>query len=228
VTNSPHLHLLLNHAPTVGTVAALCLLLLAFARRNDHLKHAALEVLFLVSLLTLPVYVTGVAAEAQIESLPGVSVRAAERHQDAALVAFVCMQVTGLLAWIGLWQFRRLAQPAAGVMGAVVLLGVMTVALMARAATPGGEIRHPEIRAVEAESVAEPAAETRAGFGSASVALFVTKYAWVWPAAETLHFLGLCLVFGVVLAVNLRILGAMKGRSRRCTVCSHGACSGSA
>ena len=33
---------------------------------------------------------------------------------------------------------------------------------------------------------------------------------WVWPAAEAVHFLGLSLSFGVLLAVNLRILGMMK------------------
>jgi hypothetical protein len=30
---------------------------------------------------------------------------------------------------------------------------------------------------------------------------------WAWPAAETVHFLGLSLSFGVLLAVNLRLLG---------------------
>ena len=38
----------------------------------------------------------------------------------------------------------------------------------------------------------------------------VSATPWVWPAAETLHFIGLCLVFGVLLAVNLRLLGVMK------------------
>ena len=33
---------------------------------------------------------------------------------------------------------------------------------------------------------------------------------WAWPASETVHFLGLSLSFGVLLAVNLRILGVMK------------------
>jgi len=33
---------------------------------------------------------------------------------------------------------------------------------------------------------------------------------WVWPASETVHFLGLSLSFGVLMAVNLRILGVMK------------------
>jgi len=41
----------------------------------------------------------------------------------------------------------------------------------------------------------------------------VTEYPWVWPAAEALHFLGLCLAFGVLLVVNLRILGAMRALS---------------
>ena len=59
--NIPHLHLLLNHVPTVGTVVGLGLLLLAMARRNDHLVHSSLEVLFAVALVTLPVYLTGVA-----------------------------------------------------------------------------------------------------------------------------------------------------------------------
>ena len=33
---------------------------------------------------------------------------------------------------------------------------------------------------------------------------------WAWPAAVAVHFLGLSLSIGVLLAVNLRILGAMR------------------
>ena len=33
---------------------------------------------------------------------------------------------------------------------------------------------------------------------------------WGWPASETVHFIGLCLLFGVVLVVDLRMLGFMK------------------
>ena len=60
--NLAHLHLLMNHVPTIGSVAALGLLLLGYVRRNEHLKHVGLEVLFVVALLTLPVFVSGVAA----------------------------------------------------------------------------------------------------------------------------------------------------------------------
>ncbi len=40
--------------------------------------------------------------------------------------------------------------------------------------------------------------------------LFVQDHSWVWPACETLHFVGLCLLFGAVLVVNLRMLGIGK------------------
>ena len=36
---------------------------------------------------------------------------------------------------------------------------------------------------------------------------FVIDNPWVWPAAEIFHFIGLCMIFGTVLLVNLRLLG---------------------
>jgi uncharacterized membrane protein len=39
---------------------------------------------------------------------------------------------------------------------------------------------------------------------------FVIGHTWMWPTLETLHFVGLCLLFTVVLIVNLRLLGAIK------------------
>ena len=39
---------------------------------------------------------------------------------------------------------------------------------------------------------------------------YMVNSRWAWPAAETVHFLGLSLSFGVLLAVNLRILGVMR------------------
>lgn len=206
----PHLHLLLNHVPTVGTVAGVGLLLLALVRRNDHLLRAGFEVLFVVALATLPVYLTGVAAEGAIEGLDGVSAEAIETHETAALLAFIWMQITGFAAWLALWQGRRLAQLPRASVGAVVLLSVITLALMGRAATIGGEIRHPEILvSPAAATVGAPTGWLR----SEVIADFVTEYPWVWPAAEALHFMGLSLVLGVLLTVNLRILGAMKGLS---------------
>src|SRR5215471_15420137 len=39
---------------------------------------------------------------------------------------------------------------------------------------------------------------------------FVINYAWVWPASETLHFIGLAMLVGVIALVDLRLLGMAK------------------
>ena len=51
------------------------------------------------------------------------------------------------------------------------------------------------------------------GFWAESTRLgwFVTHYPWVWPACETLHFLGLALLIGNVGLLDLRLLGCWKG-----------------
>ena len=41
----------------------------------------------------------------------------------------------------------------------------------------------------------------------------MVEYKWAWAASETVHFIGLCLMFGVVLTVDLRMLGFMQGIS---------------
>src|SRR5436190_5482996 len=144
--NLAHLHLLLNHVPTVGAVVALGFLLLALVRRDERLKHAGLEVLFVIAVLTLPVYMSGVAAHQKLRDRPEVSDNAMRVHQDAALAGFVVTEFAGFVAWIALWQSRRRGRAARGLVPAAALLSVLALALMGRAATLGGDIRHPEIR----------------------------------------------------------------------------------
>jgi uncharacterized membrane protein len=194
-----HLHLVLNHLPVIGSVVALGLLLLGITRRSADLRRAGLEIFAIVALLTLPVYLTGLGAQTETDrSEPLMTgIRA---HHDAALLGSGFMLLTGLFAWIALWQTRRMARPVPGVHGAVLLFGVLTLAMMGRAANLGGQIRHPEVAGLQA-----------AEWGwSATVAEWATHLTWLWPAAEALHFIGMWLLFGVVLAVNLRLLGMMK------------------
>src|SRR5688572_10687941 len=206
--NLSHLHLVMNHVPTVGAAVALGLLLLGFARRNDHLKHAGLEVLFVIAVLTLPVYVSGVAALYELRERPDISVDAMRIHQDAALAGFVVAELAGFIAWIALWQWRRRGRAAQGLVAAATVLLIVTLAIMGRAANLGGEIRHEEIRAA-GESVpgGEPDPER---FIASKINDVAVNSRWVWPAAEAVHFLGLSLTLGVLLAVNLRILGVMR------------------
>jgi hypothetical protein len=207
--NLAHLHLLLNHVPTVGSVVALGLLLLALVRRNEHLTHAGLEALFVIAVVTLPVYMSGVAAHQKLRDQPGISDEAIRVHQDAALAGFTVTEFAGFVAWIALWQTRRRGRAARGLVPAATVLSIVALALMAQAANLGGEIRHPEIRTELAAGAAAPAPEPER-FVTSKISVVMVNSPWVWPAAETVHFLGLSLSFGVLLAVNLRILGVMR------------------
>ncbi len=207
--NLVHLHLLLNHVPTIGTIVALGLLLLAFAKKSNELTRASLAIFFAIALVSLPTYMTGYSAQRALKDRPGISAPLVEQHQSAALLALIFMEATGVVAWFGLWQGRKPTGTARWSASAVLALAVVTVALMASAANLGGEITHPEIM---------PAGATQAGEGALAPAVlesaFIAKYQFThpmaWPALEALHFIGLSLLFGVVLVGNLRILGLMR------------------
>jgi len=206
-----HLHLLLNHFPTIGTIIGGGLFVLALITKSDDLKRASLLVLLGIALITIPTYITGNGAQDAIKSLPGVPKSQMDAHEGAAFSAMLLMEVTGAFAWLGLWQFRRLSGIPNWNLAVILILTVASFAQMTRASNIGGEIRHEEIRAAQGAAVPETAA-TETGLAR-TVGTFITDTAWTWPTCETLHFVGLSLLLGVVLLVDLRVLGVMKGVS---------------
>ena len=201
--NLVHYHLLLNHFPTVGTLVALALFIAALIGKREDLTKASLGIFLIIAILTLPVYMSGKSAEKVVKDQEGVSAVAIEAHQDAAFFAFILMQLTGAAAWLALWQYRRTARPGRGVLPAVLVLSLMTFGVMARAADMGGEIRHSEIVSSQTTANTE-------FLKTSTIAGFITEKVWGWPALEALHFVGLSLMFGVIIVVDLRILGMIK------------------
>jgi hypothetical protein len=214
--NLAHVHLLLNHFPTIGFGIGVCLFLVGLVGKNEELKRASLVILFLIAVLAIPTYLTGAAALGKLCSRSssgsvtcpdGLSVALIQEHEDWALLAFSVMEVTGLFAWIGLWQLRRTSKLAQWNVTAVLLLSLIAFGLVSVAANKGGDIRHPEIQT--AQDVATASAGERTPIARA-IGSFVIGKTWVWPTCETLHFVGLCLLFVTVLFVNLRLLGVAK------------------
>lgn len=144
--NGPHLHLVLNHLPVVGSVLVAVLLLVAIFRAEPAIRRLALVALLGVALLGFPAYFTGEPAEEGIEHLAGVEEPRIEKHEDMAKVALAGLSLAGVIALAALVVFRRREIPTSLLVVALVVdLGA--AALLARVATLGGEIRHPEIRA---------------------------------------------------------------------------------
>lgn len=218
--NLAHVHLLLNHFPTIGFGIALLLYVAAIIGKKDDLHRASLVMFFLVAAVAIPTYMSGNAAEEIIKKQTGIAATAIRAHEDAALQAFVIMEITGFLAWLALWQYRLLRRPPKWTAPIVLTLSFISFALMARAANLGGEIHHPEIVSGEqaAATTEQPAAATEqaaatgdepGGFAR-TVGAFVVGKTWVWPSCETLHFVGLSILFTTVLLVDLRMLGIAK------------------
>ena len=80
--------------------------------KRDDLKRTGLVMFFLVAVVAIAAYLSGNAAEAVRRRTgrtisPTAAIRA---HEDAALLAFVFMEVTGFFAWLALWQWRRVTK----------------------------------------------------------------------------------------------------------------------
>ncbi len=202
--NPVHVHLLLNHFPTIGNVIAIGLYLLAFAKRNDDLKRAVLALFVFIAVMSILAFLSGYAARDALADRPDISQPLLQAHMDGALLSLILMEITGVVAWFGLWQFRPNSRPARGVLAAVMLLSVGTLALMSATAYIGGGIGHEEIRAGQ-EAITIPR-----WVSAAAVTKFMNGPWWVWATTETFHFIGLSLLAGVTILINLRLLGFMK------------------
>lgn len=211
--NLAHLHLLLNHFPIIGTVVGVGLFLFSLAGKNDDLKRASLIIFAVMALLSLPTFFSGVGAEGAIVELPGVSNVLIDRHEGAAILALFFMEITGALSLAGLWQSHKVSRPARWNVASVLLFSLITVGLMARVGTTGGDVRHPEIRAS-----ADPAAN-EGTLGSivqafepspAKFTKLMTADKYWWAFMMDMHFIGLIMIIGAVGALDLRMLGFAK------------------
>jgi hypothetical protein len=190
-------------------VVGLALFVTALLWNSDHLKRTALGVFLAIALIAMPTYMTGNAAAEMLASNPNASSAMIEAHQSWALLAYIVMEFTGLFAWIGLWQYRRYSLTEPWTLPAVLLGALLTFGLMSITANIGGEILHPEIR--DAAAPDGSISWTLQAFSGTYLRGIITDSQWIWAGCESLHFMGLSVLFGVVLLVDLRILGFLKG-----------------
>lgn len=153
--NSTHLHLALNHIPVLGTVFGMSLLAYGLWRRSEELKRVALGVYVIVAIMSIPVYLSGEAAENIVEGLPGVEKSDIERHDQAAGVAFTGVLVLGGVGLFGLRRFRQGTLIPVRYAWGTLIASLVVSGLMAWTANLGGRIQHMEIRASLSPSAKE-------------------------------------------------------------------------
>ncbi|MBD3403487.1 hypothetical protein GF420_11370 [candidate division GN15 bacterium] len=154
--NAAHAHLILNHLPVIGLLFGIGFLLVGLLRKHDTLIRSAFTIFIIVSIATIPVFLSGEAAEDVVENLPGVEEAYIHAHEEAGETALIAMIVLGLISIAGLWVFRFMNRIRMTAAGLVLVLSLVVAGWMAYTANLGGEIRHPEIREDFIEPVPSP------------------------------------------------------------------------
>jgi uncharacterized membrane protein len=204
-----HVHMILNHFPTVGFVLALGLYVVALVMRDVVMTRACLVLFVICGILGVPTYVTGNASMWALTDppIPGITKAVINAHRDMALLMLFGLAFTGVAAWIELWRFRHLGRFSNRSLYLVLAFAIITLGVMAETGHRGGQIAHPEIRVATDVLPTDP----KAGW-SAAIELLINNVIWFVPW-QTLHFFGFSLVFGTALAVSLRVLGFWKSLS---------------
>jgi uncharacterized membrane protein len=199
----PHVHMILNHAPTVGLVFALVFFVVALVTDNDLMKRGGLVLFAICAILGIPTYVTGTAAMwALTQPANGeISKAVINAHRDMALWTLVGLAFTGGASWLELWRYRYAGRLSPAALTVVLLFAIVTLGVMAETGHRGGLINHPEIR------VAAEMLPTDADAGI-TVALESLMGHMVWFVPwQIVHFFGYCLIFAAAFGLLLRMLG---------------------
>jgi len=205
--NLAHIHIVLNHVPSLGSIAGLLLLAVGIYKKDEAIKQFAYGVLVLITMAVLPTYISGAEAQRIVEKNPSYSAGMVQLHQNAAMITLLAMTAAGMFAWFGIWEYRRHSRSGSLTTMVTLISTMAAVAFVFVTANIGGKISHLEIRD------AADAAVTEAVGWRLPIERFVNDHAWVWPTLEMIHYVGMAFLFGVSTIYLFRMLGIMKGIS---------------
>jgi uncharacterized membrane protein len=201
-----HVHMIVNHIPTVGFVMTLAFYVVGLIANNDGLKRGSLAAFVVCSIVGVPTYVTGAAAmwALTVPPIPEISKAVINAHRDMALATLFGLGFTGAAAWIELWRYRYIGRFSGTSLYLVLAFALITLGIMAETGHRGGQINHPEIRVLTDVLPTDPTAGI-----SPALELAINNVIWFVPW-QTVHFFGFTLIFATVLIVVLRVLGFWK------------------
>lgn len=141
-----HLHLALNHVPVLGTLFVCLLLITAALKKDESLKRLSLWWTMALVLISIPLKFTGDFAAEKAGKEQWFIDTFVQAHEQAADQATTGIFLMGIAAILALIVARKGKPVATWALSLTLALGLLTFALMARAANLGGQIRHTEIR----------------------------------------------------------------------------------
>jgi len=143
--NATHFHLLLNHFPIIGTLIGTIIIIYGFITHDLKIKILSAYIITVMSLIAVPVYLTGEPAEETVEHINGISENSIELHEEAAEFAIVLMSITGALALFSIILSKQKPALAHKTFFVLLVFSFFSFAAMARVGYLGGKIRHTEL-----------------------------------------------------------------------------------
>jgi uncharacterized membrane protein len=163
--NPVHIHLLLNHAPVMGTAFGAALFLYGLLRKNKSVIDAALLAFIVTALVAIPAFLTGEPAEEAIENIPGIVKDAIETHEENAEVAFWLMEALGIFSLATLFVRKREIKIASMMTNISLIFSLVVFGFMVKVGNDGGKIRHTEISDAAAAQAPAQAGDQKNGEG---------------------------------------------------------------
>jgi len=205
--NLAHVHIVINHVPSLGSILGLLLLVAGTYKKNESTKQFAYFVLVMISMAVLPTYISGAEAQKIVAKNASYSAGMIQLHQNAAMITLLIMTAAGMFAWFGLWEIRRHARSSSITTICTLVSTAAAAGSVLFTANIGGSISHAEIR-----DAAEAAVTESVGW-RAPLEQWISDQAWSWPTLEMIHYVGMAFLFGVFLIYLLRMLGILPGIS---------------
>lgn len=139
------IHFLVDHVPMVGAIAAVLLLSWGLVGRRIGITVAALGVIVLMAVITIPMFVTRMRIGVEVAQLPGVSTELLQKQNEAAVAGLIGVLAAAAVALTSLFVWKTTRRYPLFSATAALVIALAAVVLVVRGATLGAEIRQPHI-----------------------------------------------------------------------------------
>lgn len=139
------LHLLTNHLPIIGTLAALLVVIVGMLHKSNGAVSAGLLIYVVMAAAVVPAYLSGEEAEERVEEIAGVSHDVIHEHEEMAELSLWLTSLSGLLALGALITRSKQSSLAPRFSVAFVVLAIIAFGQAARTGHEGGKIRRPDL-----------------------------------------------------------------------------------
>ena len=139
------IHLLFNHVPVIGTLAALLVVIIGLVMKNNAVKMTGLAVYLAMALAVVPTYLTGEGAEDRVENIAGISENVIESHEEMAQLSFWIILATAAIAGVALFTQWKSMSVAPLISTLFVVIAIGASVQIGLTAHEGGKIRRPDL-----------------------------------------------------------------------------------